>query len=95
MDDLHAVRQCKAGDRESFRYLVERYQAEAIGHAIAILADREDAMDAVQDAFLNPSGLWTILMNRGSSIHGSMYFSDTVATESLLRVERGRQMGKT
>ena len=53
MDDQTAIQRCKAGDREAFRHLVEHYQAEAIGHAIAILANREDAMDAVQEAFID------------------------------------------
>ena len=53
MDDQTAIERCKAGDKEAFRHLVEHYQAEAIGHAIAILGIREDAMDAVQEAFID------------------------------------------
>ena len=53
MDDPIAIKRCKAGDKDAFRYLVERYQIEAMGHALAILADREDALDAVQEAFLD------------------------------------------
>ena len=53
MDDAVAIKRCKAGERDAFRYLVERYQSEALGHAQAILADREDALDAVQEAFLD------------------------------------------
>lgn len=53
MDDATAIRECRAGNSEAFRYLVERYQAEAVGHAIAILRYREDAMDAVQEAFID------------------------------------------
>jgi len=53
MDDPTAIRRCRAGDKESFRYLVERYEAEAIGHAIAILGTREDARDAVQESFIS------------------------------------------
>lgn len=52
MDDSTAVRRCRIGDKEAFRHLVERYQAEAIGHAVAILGNREDALDAVQEAFI-------------------------------------------
>lgn len=33
--------------------MLSNYQAEAIGHAIAILGNREDAMDEVQDAFID------------------------------------------
>ena len=53
MDDPTAIRSCRAGDRDAFRFLVERYQAEAIGHAVAVLGNREDAKDAVQEAFLD------------------------------------------
>jgi len=53
MDDPVAIEKCRAGDKEAFRHLVERYQAEAMGHALAILADCEDALDAVQDAFFD------------------------------------------
>lgn len=53
MDDQAAIKRCRAGDKEAFRHLVERYQAEAVGHAIAILGHREDAMDAVQEAFID------------------------------------------
>lgn len=52
-DDLIAIGKCRAGDKDAFRRLVERYQADAIGHALAILANREDALDAVQEAFLD------------------------------------------
>ena len=53
MDDQTAIQRCSAGDKEAFRHLVEHYQAEALGHAIAILGNREDAMDAVQEAFID------------------------------------------
>jgi RNA polymerase sigma-70 factor (ECF subfamily) len=53
MDDPTAIRKCQAGDKEAFRHLVERYQSQAIGHAIAIVGNREDALDALQDAFLD------------------------------------------
>jgi RNA polymerase sigma-70 factor (ECF subfamily) len=78
MDDLKAIQKCNAGDADAFTYLVRKYQAEAIGHAVAILGNLEDARDAVQDAFLitykslkrfDPSRkfypwLYTILRNR-------------------------------
>ena len=53
MDDQAAIEKCRAGDMEAFRHVVEHYQAEAIGHAVAILGNREDAMDAVQEAFID------------------------------------------
>jgi RNA polymerase sigma-70 factor (ECF subfamily) len=53
MDDLTAIRRCRAGEADAFSHLVRKYQLEAIGHAVAILGNREDALDAVQDAFLD------------------------------------------
>jgi RNA polymerase sigma-70 factor, ECF subfamily len=53
MNDPTAIQQCRAGDKEAFRHLVERYQAEAVGHAIGILGNRADALDAVQEAFID------------------------------------------
>lgn len=53
MDDNTAIQRCKAGERGAYRHLVERYRDEAIGHAIAILRNRDDALDAVQDAFVD------------------------------------------
>jgi RNA polymerase sigma-70 factor (ECF subfamily) len=51
-DDREAVARCLAGEPQHFRALVERYQTEALGHALAVLGHREDACDAVQEAFL-------------------------------------------
>jgi hypothetical protein len=35
MDDLEALKNCIDGDKESFRYLVKRYQNQAVDHATA------------------------------------------------------------
>lgn len=53
MDDAEAIKRCQQGDREVFRHLVERYQKRAVAHAIAILFNRDDAEDAVQEAFID------------------------------------------
>jgi len=53
MDDLTAIEKCKAGETNAFNHLVKKYQSEAIGHAVAILGSREEALDAVQQAFLD------------------------------------------
>jgi RNA polymerase sigma-70 factor (ECF subfamily) len=50
--DAEAIQHCRSGDPNAFRALVERYQVEAFGHALALLGHREDALDCVQDAFL-------------------------------------------
>jgi RNA polymerase sigma-70 factor (ECF subfamily) len=53
MDDAKAIKRCQQGDREVFRHLVERYQRRAVAHALTILLNRDDAEDAVQDAFID------------------------------------------
>ena len=53
MDDATAIRRCRKGEQEAFRRLVEVYQRQAVAHAAAILGNREDARDAVQDAFVD------------------------------------------
>ena|SRR5688572_24041864 len=53
MDDAAAIENCQNGEKDAFRHLVERYQRQALGHAVAILGNREDALDAVQDAFID------------------------------------------
>jgi RNA polymerase sigma-70 factor, ECF subfamily len=53
MDDSRAIRECQDGETSAFRILVERYQKQAVGHAVAILFNREDALDAVQEAFID------------------------------------------
>ena len=53
MDDRAIIERCLKGEKEAFRFLVERYQAQAVGHSLAILANREDARDATQEAFVD------------------------------------------
>jgi RNA polymerase sigma-70 factor (ECF subfamily) len=53
MDDADIIKRCLKGEKDAFRFLVERYQAQAVGHSTAILANREDALDATQEAFVD------------------------------------------
>jgi len=53
MDDAAIIERCLKGEKEAFRFLVERYQTQAVGHSLAILANREDARDATQEAFVD------------------------------------------
>lgn len=53
MDDLTVIRKCQNGEGDAFRDLVERYGRQAAGHAAALLFNREDALDAVQEAFID------------------------------------------
>jgi RNA polymerase sigma-70 factor (ECF subfamily) len=53
MDDSTAIEKCRNGESDAFRFLVDKYQKQALGHAIAILGNREDGLDAVQDSFVD------------------------------------------
>ena len=53
INDRAIIERCLKGEKEAFRFLVERYQAQAVGHSLAILANREDALDATQEAFID------------------------------------------
>ncbi|HEX6728534.1 MAG TPA: sigma-70 family RNA polymerase sigma factor [Pyrinomonadaceae bacterium] len=53
MNDRTAIKRCRNGDPEAFRHIVEQYQSQALGHATAIVGNRDDAMDAVQEAFID------------------------------------------
>jgi RNA polymerase sigma-70 factor, ECF subfamily len=53
MEDVNAVERCLSGDRDAFRVLVEKYQHRALAHAVRMLRSRDDALDAVQDAFFS------------------------------------------
>ena len=50
--DDEVIDAIRAGDRNAFRVLVERYQARAFRLALRILRDEDAARDAVQDAFV-------------------------------------------
>jgi len=50
--DEALFRRVQAGKRDAFAALVERYQRRAFGVALRILGRRQDAEDAVQQAFL-------------------------------------------
>jgi RNA polymerase sigma-70 factor (ECF subfamily) len=56
MDDAAAIEKCLKGEKDAFRFLVERYQKQAVAHAVAILGNREDAWDAAQEAFIDAFG---------------------------------------
>ena len=78
MDDAAAIRSCRAGEADAFRYLVERYQKHAMAHAVAILGNRTDAEDALQEAFLDAYRLLTALTKGAVFTPGSTRFSESV-----------------
>ena len=52
MTDVELVRECLSGRTDSYRELMDRYRDSAMAVAVNILANREDAEDACQEAFL-------------------------------------------
>ena len=46
------IARCRRGDRSAFQILVERYERRAYGISYGMLRNRDDAMDAAQDAFV-------------------------------------------
>jgi RNA polymerase sigma-70 factor (ECF subfamily) len=49
--DWELVQRTRAGDRDAFRELVERYQRKIAALALGMLRNREDALDVVQETF--------------------------------------------
>jgi RNA polymerase sigma-70 factor (ECF subfamily) len=52
VDDRALVAAAQRGDRDAFKTLFERYHRRAYALAFGILRNPDDAMDAVQDAFI-------------------------------------------
>ena len=53
MTENEAVQRCQRGDREAFRYLVERYQGVVFGTAYNMTGNRAVAEELAQEAFLS------------------------------------------
>ena len=52
VDDQALVAGAKAGDRDAFRTLFERYHRRAFALALGVVRNPDDALDVVQDAFV-------------------------------------------
>lgn len=109
MDDAAAIRSCRSGDANAFRYLVERYQSQAMAHAVAILGNPTDAEDALQEAFLDAyraldrfdegrsfySWFYTILRNRCWKLLGSRNRPDRAAESVEILAASGGNLDQT
>ena len=52
MDEQRAIQLCvKHRDPVGFEFLVQKYRREAFFHALALLGNQDDALDACQDSF--------------------------------------------
>lgn len=109
LDDAAAIRSCRSGDANAFRYLVERYQNQAMAHAVAILGNPTDAEDALQEAFLDAyraldrfdegrsfySWFYTILRNRCWKLLGSRNRPDRAAENVEILAASGGNLDQT
>jgi RNA polymerase sigma-70 factor, ECF subfamily len=51
--DSTLVERIRSGDKSAFEVLMHRYEDKVFRLAVGMMKNREDALDAVQDAFLN------------------------------------------
>jgi RNA polymerase sigma-70 factor, ECF subfamily len=51
--DTTLVERVRSGDKSAFEVLMHRYEDKVFRLAVGMMKNREDALDAVQDAFLN------------------------------------------
>jgi RNA polymerase sigma-70 factor, ECF subfamily len=52
LSDTELIKQIRGGNKDYYRYIVDRYKDRAYMLAVQILRNREDAEEAVQDAFV-------------------------------------------
>jgi len=52
-DDHHLIAECLKGDQAAFGVLVQRYQDRLYNTVYRLVDNNDDALDVVQDAFLN------------------------------------------
>jgi RNA polymerase sigma-70 factor (ECF subfamily) len=103
MDDLNVIERVLSGEKEAFRHLVETYQSQAVGHALAILANREDALDAAQEAFTDAfqalgrfdrarrfyPWFYVLLRNRCYKLIAKRRATEDIETAGILAPQRG------
>ena len=53
IDEQSIIERCKAGDREAFEFIVQKYMKPAYYVALGYVGKPEDALDLSQDAFVN------------------------------------------
>jgi RNA polymerase sigma-70 factor (ECF subfamily) len=90
-DDERLVEAVRSGDGEAFEWLVRKYQHRVVGLARGLLADRGDAEDVAQEAFLRAyKGLAGF---RGTSQFRTWLFQIVVNTARTFRQrQRSREL---
>src|SRR2546427_2587019 len=85
--DLALVHACKNGDAAAFEQLVNRYDAKLLRIAQHITHNREDAQDAVQEAFLK---VFRKLTQFRENSQFSTWLIRITVNESLMKLRKQR-----
>jgi len=88
LDDLSLVHACKEGEVDAFEQLVKRYDAKLLRIAQHITHNREDAEEAVQEAFFK--AFRNLSSFQQKSKFSTWLFRITV-NESLMKLRRQRR----
>jgi RNA polymerase sigma-70 factor (ECF subfamily) len=86
-DDMALVHACKDGDAAAFEQLVKRYDAKLFRIAQHITHNREDAQDAVQEAFLK---VFRKLSQFRANSQFSTWLIRIAVNESLMKLRKQR-----
>lgn len=89
LDDMALVHACKTGDAAAFEQLVKRYASRLLSIAQHVTHNREDAQDAVQEAFLKVFRRLTQFQE--NSQFSTWLFRITV-NESLMKLRKRRSI---
>lgn len=89
LDDMALVHACKSGDAAAFEQLVKRYDSRLLSIAQHVTHNREDAEDAVQEAFLKVFRRLTQFQE--NSQFSTWLFRITV-NESLMKLRKRRSI---
>src|SRR3989441_9224321 len=87
IDDVTLVHASKTGDIAAFEELVKRYDAKLLRIAQHITHNREDAQDAVQEAFLK---VFRKLTQFRENSQFSTWLIRITVNESLMRLRKER-----
>jgi len=87
LDDMALVHACKSGDAAAFEQLVKRYDRRLLSIAQNVTHNREDAQDAVQEAFLK---VFRRLAQFQEKSQFSTWLIRITVNESLMRLRKQR-----
>jgi RNA polymerase sigma-70 factor (ECF subfamily) len=87
--DAHYINEVLNGNTNAFSYFIRTYQNKAFGVAIAIVKDKDNAKDIVQDSFITA---YSSLSNFRNEAKFSTWLYRIVVNKALLFVNREKRM---